>query len=294
MIQVVLRGGMGNQMFEYAAGLALAKKYNTELVLDMTYLDDRSPRRDFTYRHYELNAFTIAPRFTGLAHAAHAIPIPGVWLGLDLAFIKTRGVFGTRKLIAEKHEGRFDPSVLNAGGSACLWGYWQSEKYFESARDEVRAAFAFARAVPPSAQALANQIKKTGSVSLSVRRGDYVNASNAKLFGETNLRYYEDAIKYISSRVPDPRFFVFSDDIAWCRENIHIPFETAYVPADLDGPSAMQLLSLCKHQIIANSSFSWWGAWLNRNSQKIVIAPKHWTAHGPEQEDIVPPEWVRV
>jgi len=288
-----LRGGMGNQMFEYATGLALAKKYNAELVLDTTYLADRFPRKDFTPRHYELDAFALPPRFAGLSRAAHTVPIPGVWLGLDLALMKARDLFGARKLIAEKHGRRFDPSVLDAGGNACLWGLWQSEKYFESARDEVRAAFTFARALPPSAGALGDQIKKTNSISLSVRRGDYVNASNTKLFGGTNTQYYRDAIEHMSSRVPDPHFFVFSDDIAWCREHITIPFETTYIPAELDGPSALQLLSLCKHQIIANSSFSWWGAWLNGNPGKIVVAPKKWYAD-PAADDIVPEQWIRA
>jgi len=293
MIQIILRGGMGNQMFEYAAGLSLAKKYNTDLVLDTTFLSDRFPRKNFTYRRYELDAFAIAPRFTVLSKVSDAVPIPGVWLGLALGTAKANDIFRTRKFIKEENEGHFDPSVLEVGGNVCLWGYWQSEKYFADIKDEVAQAFTFSGALPPAAEEIAREIKSTNAVALSVRRGDYVNAVNAKIFGGTDLAYYERAISYIAERVPSPCFYIFSDDVAWCRENIKPPFPVVYIPSDIEGRFAMRLSSLCKHQIIANSTFSWWGAWLNRNPEKIVVAPKRWHA-GMEQDDVVPEGWMRI
>jgi hypothetical protein len=294
MIQVILRGGMGNQMFEYAHGLALAKKHHTDLVVDITYLNDRFPRtRKFVYRHYELDAFTTSPRFTALSNVSRAVPVPGVWTGLDFCMVGIRNLLGARKYIREKKNWSFDPSVTGAGSDVCLWGFWQSERYFADAKEEVARAFTFSDALPPAAETLAEGIRRhTASVSLSVRRGDYVNAANAKIFGGTDLNYYHDAIAYIVSRVPEPHFYVFSDDIAWCRENVTPSFLVTYVPADIDGRSVMQLSSLCKHHIIANSTFSWWAAWLNKNPNKIVVAPKRWSADSREENDIVPKEWV--
>ncbi len=293
MIQVMLRGGMGNQMFEYAHGLALAKKHHTDLVVDKTFLMDRFPRLPrYTYRTYELDAFALLPHFTMLSKIAAAAPIPGVWLGFDFGAAGIRDLFGVRKLIREKECWHFDPSVAEAGADICLWGFWQSEKYFTDAKEEVSRAFTFPEVLPSAARALADEIQRTTSVSLSVRRGDYVNAANAKVFGGTNLEYYDAAIAYIAQRISSPHFFIFSDDVAWCREHIKPSYPTTYIPADIGGRSAMQLSSLCKHHIIANSTFSWWAAWLNRNQEKIVIAPKQWAVGGQNQEDIFLPKWV--
>ncbi len=158
MIQVILRGGMGNQMFEYAHGLALAKRYKTDLLIDTTFLMDRFPRpKRFVYRHYELDTFTLPPHFTGFSKISSAAPIPGVWLGLDFAAVGMRSLAGVRKLIREKEGWHFDPSVAGVGADVCLWGFWQSEKYFAEAKEEVAHAFTFSAALPPTAEAIANR-----------------------------------------------------------------------------------------------------------------------------------------
>src|SRR5258708_1638123 len=114
MVTVFLRGGLGNQMFEYAAGLRLAKKKNTALSLDSVHLSDRFPRKNFTYRIYDMDIFNIEPRFTTLSKIANTLPIPGIWLGLDLLLIGLRDALGIQKILQEKSE-RFDPAVLAAG-----------------------------------------------------------------------------------------------------------------------------------------------------------------------------------
>jgi Glycosyl transferase family 11 len=296
MIQVILRGGLGNQMFEYSLGLMLAKKYKTGLVLDTTYLHDRFPRKNITYRTYDLDIFGITPHVTALSKISRSAPVPGVWLGLDFALIGARDMLGLRKIARENDDLHFDPAVPESGGNVCLWGFWQSEKYFADARDEVRQAFTFRDELPHATAAMADAIRGTDSVSLSVRRGDYLRAGNSKIYGETDVKYYDEAARYVASRVPSPHFFVFSDDIAWCRENIRPPFPTTYIPDELRGPKwkyALELTSLCKHQIIANSTFWWWGAWLNRNPEKIVVAPREWHL-GIVHDDVVPGEWVRL
>ncbi len=126
MITVLLRGGLGNQMFQYAAGLALAKRHNTGLLLDTTVLRDRMPRlRPFPYRQYDLDVFRIEPRFTVLSKISRAVPIPGVWIGLDLLLMGARDVFGTQKMVIEdeRNGSVFDPNVLEGGPNALLYGF---------------------------------------------------------------------------------------------------------------------------------------------------------------------------
>jgi hypothetical protein len=278
MITVFLRGGLGNQMFEYAAGLNLALKSKTELVLDTVYLHDRFPRRDFTYRTYDLDVFDIAPKFTGLSRISSAVPIPGVWFGLDLAEIAVK-------------------KALGSGRNSVLWGFYQGEKYFAENKEAVRAAFRFRSPLAGEAAELAQKIRQGNSISLHVRRGDYTLPKYEKLYGMTDMSYYERAIAHMAEHVSSPHFFVFSNDVSWCREHMKLPFPTVYADDASRGPKDsfhMELMSLCKHHIIANSSFSWWGAWLNRHPDKIVIAPKRWHADGTPGDDIVPASWIRI
>jgi hypothetical protein len=131
-----------------------------------------------------------------------------------------------------------------------------------------------------------------------VRRGDFAALKVVeRLMGKTDLSYYDRAVHYIGERILKPEFFVFSDDIAWCRENLRLPFPATFAPPESAGPKDafhLELMSLCKHHIIANSTFSWWGAWLNRNPQKIVIAPRRWYAGAATAGDIVPENWIKM
>ncbi len=298
MITVVLRGGLGNQMFQYAAGRVLALARNTDLVLDTTYINDRFPRREFIPRTYDLDVFSLIPRFTTLSAASEKFPVPGLWLGLDIALIGARNYLGIRALIKEKKEFSFDPSVRTAGGNAELWGRWQSPKYFEDHADTIRSDFSFRHPLVGKAEDLAQKIRQENSVAIHVRRGDYVAFKKVQaLMGHTDAAYYADAIRYIGDRVLRPSFFIFSpDDPGWFAEHVKFPFPATYIGSDIAGPkfsSYLELMSLCKHQIIANSTFSWWGAWLNRNPEKIVVAPALWQRDVLTGEtDLLPPGWV--
>jgi hypothetical protein len=297
MVTVLLRGGLGNQMFEYAAGLALAHKNNTHLLLDTTMIRDRFPRRQISFREYDLDVFTLKPQLTTFSRVANVFPVPGLWTGLDMSFIGARALLGTQKLVREKSEHVFDPAVLAAGSDAFLWGFWQSPKYFAGAEAEIRNAFKFRHSLSGEALALAGKIKNSNSVAIHVRRGDYLSSKYRHLYGETNIDYYLKAIEYIAEHIKLPSFFVFSDDVAWCKENIKPPFPTTYVDDASRGPKSsfhMQLMSLCKHNVIANSTFSWWPAWLNADKDKIVVAPKKWLASSEYEEDIIPEGWVKL
>lgn len=296
MITVFLSGGLGNQMFQYAAGLNLAKKNNTRLLLDTTFLNDRFPRKQFTYRKFDMDIFDFTPRFTVMSHISDSLPVPGLWLGCDLALINVRSILGIQKLAREKNEREFDPAMLDLGGRTLLWGRWQSEKYFADIKDEVRSIFRFRYPLDEEAAGLAKEINSSNSVALCVRRGDFVAFAKVnKMMGDTNPSYYSNAIHYMNEHLKDPRYFVFTDDVEWCKSNLSVPAGTRFIGKL--GPKwsfHLELTSLCKNSIITNSTFYWWGAWINNNPNKIVVAPRPWYADGPDAEDIIPEGWVRV
>lgn len=296
MVTVFLRGGLGNQMFQYALGLHLTKKNNAKLVLDTVLLNDRFPRKEFAYRTYGLGVFKLDPEFTLLSRMSAVLPIPGFWLGLDLIFMQLRDKPGLRKIIKEKNEHAFDSAVLEAKGNVVLWGRWQTEKYFEDIADEVRKAFQLRDELYGEAALIADEIRRTNSVSIHVRRGDYAAFKSVEqLHGKTDLSYYGRAAADIVARISNPHFFVFSDDIAWCRKNLKIRPPATFVAQTAAGPHGafhLKLMSFCKHNIITNSTFSWWAAWLNENPRKIVIAPRRWYADNTNQGDIIPERWI--
>lgn len=271
MTIVRLKGGLGNQMFEYAVGRAHALEGNDALFLDTTFLNDRTPRRHFTFRSYELGIFRIEEHFTFLSRLSSLLPIPLLWPGLSVLFEKLGNIF------LKNHR--------------YLSGYFQDEKYFKKFVAELRNDFTFKTVLSPIVEAIANKVRESESVSIHVRRGDYVSDSKtAEVHGFLGSRYYENAVKLVAEKVRHPHFFVFSDDLEWCRNNITMPYSVDYVSCGLDD---LRLMSLCKHNIIANSAFSWWGAWLNANPEKIVIAPKIWFA-GRAESNFIPKDWVRM
>jgi hypothetical protein len=301
MVTVMLRGGLGNQMFEYALGVALAQANKTALKLDTVWLHDRLPKKKNTcFAHFNLDIFTLndSPCLTNLSQAAQRVPVPGLWLGINLMTTGTRILAGAKKLIRERTD-RFDSRILEERGDLFLIGYWQSEKYFADVAEEVRKAFRFKHPLEGEAKEISRQIRSTNSVSLHIRRGEYVALEN--IVGKTDLAYYERAASYMNERsktmgIEVPTFFVFSDDIEWCKEKLKLPFPKVYLDQASAGPKDshhLQLMSLCRHNIIANSTFSWWGAWLNANPAKIVVAPKRWYPNNTK-EDLVPERWIRM
>lgn len=301
MVTVLVRGGLGNQMFEYATGLSVARRNGTRLLLDTTILRDRTPLKERTFRNLDLDVFTLTPEVTALSKISSTIPVWGLWAGIDMVLVKLRDMVGVQKIIKEKKDQIFDKEFFDAAarahGNVYLWGFWQTPKYFEGIENELRDAFRFKYPFTGEAAAIAEKVAKTNSVSLHVRRADYLLAKYKGLYGDTNLDYYRQAVAYFVQNVKDPKFFVFSDDIAWCRDNLKLPPGAMFVDRSSEGPKAsfhLHLMSLCKHNIIANSSFSWWGAWLNQNPGKTVIAPKQWSIATNEPLDIVPDGWIKM
>jgi hypothetical protein len=199
--------------------------------------------------------------------------------------------------IREKHF-HFDPDILNMPDSVYLDGYWQSEKYFADIAGIIRQEFTVKTPQGGKDKELAEQITSCESVSLHIRRGDYVSNSHTnQVHGTCDLDYYFRCVENLTQTVQNSHFFIFSDDPEWARDNLRLPNPITLV--DHNGPNKnyedLRLMSQCKHHIIANSSFSWWGAWLNPIEDKLVFAPKRWFARDNHNlHDFIPNQWIKV
>jgi len=280
MIIVKLKGGLGNQMFQYAIGLNLSRKNKTKLILDLTdYKND-------PLRHYELDCFTLErDRFI----TSEESKTNKLKFKILSKILKNYSYF-------VQSDYKSDMKILKFRGNAIIDGYWQSENYFLDIRKRILDNFTLRRRPDEKNQTLLKKILNTNSIALHVRRGDYVTDKKTNLnHGTCSLDYYQNSIKYLSKRVQNPVYFVFSDDPKWVKENISTKAPTTYVDINTidTGYEDLRLMSNCKHFIIANSSFSWWGAWLSRNNHKIICAPERWFVEHDEG-DIVPKSWIRV
>ncbi len=286
-----LKGGLGNQLFQYAAGLRLAFMRNTQLKLDVSKLDDPTIH---TPRTYELGALAVTAR---LASAGEIEAAAASRDGLR-ARLSARWSRGRSGSAAVERGFKFDPQVLRLPDGVLLHGYWQSERYFEEISDLVRREFAF-REPPIGLNAeLFGEIAACNSISLHVRRGDYMTNPDAHaMHGVCPLDYYRRAVEYIGSKVSDPVVYLFSDEPEWVRENLQLsgPMRLVHHNGLSAGAEDLRLMSRCSHHIIANSTFSWWGAWLNPSPEKIVIAPKRWFAdESLDAADLIPPGWLKL
>jgi hypothetical protein len=203
---------------------------------------------------------------------------------------------GLPHVVVEKNHP-FDPSVLELKGNIYLVGYWQSEKYFQEIADTVRHDFCFKNPPAGPNAATAAHIRATCSICVHVRRTDYItDPCSNRLIGTCSPEYYRSAAQFVASRLPNPHFFVFSDEPDWARANLMLPGPASFV-ADNDlqrGYEDLRLMTLCQHHIIANSTLSWWGAWLS-SSGGITIAPKKWfKGDEVDTRDVVPERWVRL
>lgn len=293
MIITKLIGGNGNQMFQYAAGLSLARRHNTELLLDINYLTDKS-KRYFRHvnRDYALGMFNISGRIAENREISRfTVPRSG-----------NKYIYYLKRLIFANHNV-FTESVIDPGLSfddlpdnSYLEGYWQDPVYFSSVVDNLKQEFTFKKDLPEECQSINKAITESESVGIIFRRGDYVSHP---LLDVVRMDYYYRAIEIIARRAESPRYFVFSDDIAWCK-NSFLPtgINITFVDQELTGPLAayyLKLISECHHYIIPNSTFGWWGAWLGKCRHKIVIAPKIWfNGQQVERNSILPKEWIAL
>lgn len=285
-------GGLGNQMFQYAAGRAISLERDTSLRLDISGFANYGLHQGF-----ELQRVFDCP--AEIASEADVRGILGWQFSPGIRRVVSRSsmsVFRREGFVVEPHF-HYWPGIKKVPRDCYLAGYWQSEKYFQTHASAIRADFIF-KSPPANRNAeLAGQIAQVNAVSLHVRRGDYAkNPKTNATHGLSPLEYYQSAIQLIAEQVDQPIFFIFSDEPSWARENLKIKFPCQYVDHNQGAASYndMRLMSKCKSHIIANSSFSWWGAWLNPDPEKIVIAPKKWFANDNDVNDLFPQGWVTL
>ena len=300
MIIVRLMGGLGNQMFQFAAGKCLSVKLGVPLKLDLSFLNDRSPRENFTYRDFELNGFNIKDEIIQTKEIEFFVR-----KAVNLSKLKINGlnrILFNFRLPFHKIINHPNPSFYehfqSLSNNTLLIGYWQSEKYFDQGRDMIRQCFLLKdTGIERRVTAFLQEEKIQEKVSVHIRRGDYVlNDHINSVHGLCSMDYYIEAMDYISTEVRDSIFYFVSDDMDWVKatfSKLQGKYKIIFAPADHGPLHDLQVIKLCQHNIVANSSFSWWGAWLNENPKKIVIAPKKWFADETKDTiDLFPINWI--
>ncbi|TSA15522.1 MAG: alpha-1,2-fucosyltransferase [Betaproteobacteria bacterium] len=274
MVLVRLNGGLGNQMFQYAAGRALADHLRTELLLDTRAFKHVLALDAYTRRSYALAPFKLRAELATPEDLKHW-PRWVVDIGMRLR--------PARPLFRRWHFESaitYDAGVLALRDPVCLVGYWQSERYFSAIADDIRADFTLRAPLADDNARLLTHARASNSVGVHVRRGDFVSLNDAaQAHGVCSLDYYRHAIGLVRERCPDARFLVFSDDPQWARAELPLDSTTVFVTGNAECPEQdLALMSACTHHIIANSSFSWWAGWLGHNTEQIVVAPRPWYA----------------
>jgi hypothetical protein len=290
MITIRLNGGLSNQMFQYAAARALAQRYDGRVRLDRHWFSEVAARD--TKRHFELDCFAFPKVFQS---ENPFIKLTRLSPQTERAYQK---LLGGRAYIEPDHN--FHASFFDLPDHSLIIGFYQSEKYFLSEQSIIRKDFEWANQPTGKNKTLLERIQKdVGSVSLHIRRGDYVTNAHAHAWhGVLDLAYYEKAMREMSKYVKQPTFYVFSNDPEWCKQNIKTRHKVVFVDHNDDqknGHEDMRLMKNCRHNITANSSMSWWGAWLNQNPEKRIIAPKRWFVDpSMSTRDLIPKSWVQL
>lgn len=300
MVITKITSGLGNQMFQYATGRAIANCLGAELKLDIGGFDKDRVRR------YELDRFKINAEIAFPEDIRVVAGVLGTRNGTVAKLVRNichrqgsvgRIVAGSR--FVERHF-HFDPNVSNIKDDVYVQGKWQSAKYFSDIYDILKDEFQLKFARKEDAELSELMEKDEFSVSLHVRRGDYVHYSQCgQIYTVLPTEYYKMAVKYIETQLSKPRFYIFSDDLDWLKENLHIEGATVVDMKGPDrGPRDLFLMTKCRHHIISNSTFSWWGAWLSSISDGIVCGPKQWFAPTTQKKrnmsDLFPPSWIKL
>ncbi len=298
MIIVGLAGGLGNQMFQFALGYRLALDRAVPLAFDVSGLHNPT----IVARNFSLGVFgikkTIAPE-----NVIQRYRYGSLFPNRPYIHSLIDSVFPLKRKSYKQESGLgFDSSVFGLGKNVYLQGYWQSEQYFLDRESYIRKALSFTPTLQENIRDWEAKISNSHSVAVHVRRGDYVTDPKANAInGVLETKYYMRASEFLEKTIKHRtrnssnqlEYFVFSDDLHWAQKNITFKGKTHFVETKIDYED-MRLMSLCRHQIIANSTFSWWSAWLNKNGDKIVVAPKNWFMAPLSNPDLIPNSWMQL
>lgn len=291
-----LDGGLGNQMFQYAVGKSLALKNNSELLLDISSLSDKDEQQGtFIQRGYKLDVFRIE---AGTVKEDQFDRIRNLPLNRLRSFIAK--VFSTHFSLYFKAKNRmFDPRIFSLKGNIYIEGNWLSEKYFLEIREQLLEDFSYKNQATGKNKEIQDLIlRQNNTVALHIRRSDYVtNPAASKHFAQLSLDYYYRALGLLEKQLGALNVFVFSDDVEWVKDNLKIEHNVTYCDHnDIEhGYEDLRLMISCQNFIIANSTFSWWGAWLSKAANKKVIAPNQWFADDiSNKHEIIPSSWQKI
>ena len=283
-----LIGGLGNQLFQYSAGLALSKR------LSMTLLIDISGFKKYNLHKYSLHHFNID---ANIASQSELKKFYGRRESSLFDKLKYK-IFKKENLIYKEKKRGFDEDIFSLNSSIYLDGFWQSEKYFKFCEQEIRKQFCIKSALNQKTKNLVDSIKECNAVSVHIRRADYVkNKTTNRIHGSLDFEYYEKGIEYLNSVLVDNHFFIFSDDPEWVQKNFNLATNCTFVSHNNaeNNYQDLNLMSYCNHHIIANSTFSWWGAWLSSNKNKKVVAPKNWYSSSKSfNKDLFLDDWIEL
>lgn len=292
MIVTRLVGGLGNQMFQYVVGRSLAHKLGVDLKLEISTFNK------YKLRQYELGIFNIVENIATLDD------VTATKFKDRSVLIKVLDKFSNKPprpgkfFVQEKEPFHFAPEILDLPDNTYLEGSWQCPAYFENIEDIIRQEFTLKDELSEKSLEIEQNIKDSKSFSLHIRRGDYVqNQHTNEIHGLCDMQYYKEAVDYLIERFADLNCFVFSDEPEWVKNNLVLPCPVVVVDHNAADKAYedMMLLSCCNHHIIANSTFSWWGAWLGNTDDKIVITPKKWFDDSCyDAKDLIPENWIRL
>lgn len=299
MIIVRIQGGTGNQLFQYAFARGVASKLKTDFLIDKSVCDNAKYDPHKIHRKYSLGLFNTKVKFAKDSDMFFFVWIRKHYKIFDTIYKYIRLKRFFLPFYYPERIFAFDPNVFSVKGIKYFDGDWQTEKYFKHIADEIRKEITSINPLSEKNIKIKEEIQNTNAVSLHERRGDYTTDLLAiEYHGVCSQDYYNKAIEYIEKNVSSPHFFIFSDDYEWSVENSkHIKHPVTCIKGSEDKDCEdLALISKCKHHIIANSSFSWWGAWLNPRKDKIVIGPKIWFRNAPKADtkDIFPEEWIKL
>ncbi len=267
MIIVRIIGGLGNQMFQYAYAKSLQKRgYRVKIDISK-------------FKRYKL-------------HGGYHLDKYAIDLETSSTVTNILSKMGFRKSYKEKSL-LFDETFLNPPKNSYIKGYFQTEKYFTDVKATLSKQFSLQNGLSKSTDKYKNLIENTvNSCSLHIRRGDFISNKKAnKVHGTCDLDYYKRAIEFLESQYKNIHFFIFSDDIKWTKKHLKLENKT-FVEHKTIPHEDLYLMSLCRFNITANSSFSWWGAWLNNNENKVVIAPKKWFVN--KENEVACNNWIKL
>ena len=288
-----LQGGLGNQMFQYAIARALSEHYQSSFLLDRSWFD--LPQIETTPRPYQLKFLKIQK----VAQTTVGFPKRPKRLKRLLQQFLSFGPI----VYYQRNAFEFDAELLNLDGlgqrDLFLFGYWQAFPYLEPIKMILQQEFKTQQPISAHYQSYLKQIGASESVMLHIRRGDYVNSpSAAKFHGALTLSYYQQAIEELLLNKPNAHFFIFSDDLPWAKEALPKDLQITFVENALQADAAaqeLQLMYACKHHIIANSSLSWWGAWLKQDCGGFVFAPNRWISDSSlDLSTLLPAHWQKI